>query len=446
MRTLIILVFFSVNSPVFSQGIAFETDWKMAREKAKKEKKLLFIDFYTDWYAPCKLLDKETFKDSVVGDYFKKNFVAIKFDAEKEEGARLKKAYQLGGYPTLMFIHADHLEVINRYVGYKNSKDFLDFSKKAFQLKDIDPLSILQKKYDSGQQDKAFLEKLMQRKSIHGINVKEEMKIYLQSYSLDDLLMSLNDLSKYCIYIDPSPSDITFFKRVTRKKDISNVFINNIISTAVNAVIDSAFKTRNFELFNRLMAENSLNETPQKIDYQRVRFAQGDSNTLGYFNATRRYINNHLKTDSIWNIRRLDSLNFKETLKYHRNSEDNLRKNLEKDESSMYFESIKFQKASLKATSIVEIVEPLLKRLKDKNQLKEALTWTKYAYDLMPTFSNVKYVYAINLYKLGQKSKAISLMSEVLNDIKNDEIKYRIKCKTNNIYTESHEKMQKGDF
>jgi thiol-disulfide isomerase/thioredoxin len=446
MRTLIILSILWLNTCLFSQGIAFETDWKTAREKALKDKKLLFIDFYTDWCPPCKLLEKETFIDSTIGNYFQKNFIAIKFDADKEEGAKLKKAYNLGGYPTLLFVQADHLEIINRYVGFKNVKDFLDFSKSAFQLKDIDPLSILQKKYDVGLRERAFLEKLMQRKSIHGINVKEEMKVYLQSFSLDDLLMSLNDCHRYFVHIDYSPSDIAFFRNVKRKKDVSNMFINGILGTAVSAALDSAFKTRNFALFNRLMNENNLNETPQKLDYYRMKYAEGDSNTLGFFNTTKRYINTYLKTDSLWSIRHQDSLSFVETLKAHKNSEDTLKKNLEKEEGSMYFESFKHQKACLKASSIVETVEPLLKRLKDKNQLQEALTWTKYAYDLMPSFSNVKYVYAVNLYKVGDKSRAISIMAEVVKDVKEDQIKNKIKYKTVDIYTFDYQKMKQGNF
>lgn len=47
-----------------------------------KNPKPIFMDVYTDWCGPCKMLDKNTFTDKVVIDYINKNFYAVKFNAE----------------------------------------------------------------------------------------------------------------------------------------------------------------------------------------------------------------------------------------------------------------------------------------------------------------------------------------------------------------------------
>mgnify|MGYP002278420211 CR=1 FL=1 len=41
-----------------SKGITFEQtkEWKKVLKKAKKEKKLIFIDCYTSWCGPCKMV------------------------------------------------------------------------------------------------------------------------------------------------------------------------------------------------------------------------------------------------------------------------------------------------------------------------------------------------------------------------------------------------------
>jgi Thioredoxin-like len=450
MRTLVILFFLSINTLIFSQGIAFETDWKTAREKAKKDKKLIFVDYYADWMSDFYKLTKVLYSDTAIGDYFNQNFIAVRINVEKEEGKRLSDAYNLFQSPRFLFIHADNLDVIKREYVSNNKEAFLETAKKAFQYKDITPLSILQKKYDGGQRDKVFLENLMQRKSLCGINVKEEMKVYLQSFELDELPMTIFDFQKYFVSIEYKSSDYAFFKSVKGKKDFSNLFIGYILGSARGVALDSTFKNRDFALFNSLLNEIRLYETPQKTEYYKVKYAEGDSNTLGLFNATCRYINTYLKTDSIWEIRRQDSLYFANMLKPHSNNEDSLRQYMIKTNGFDFLDDVqegyKHQKASLRASSIAEIIEPLLLRLKDKKQLQSTLVLTKYAYDLMPKNYQTKYVYALNLYKLGDKTKAINLMSQVADFVKSENYKHSYKEKQIDKYTQCYQKMQQGNL
>ena len=101
----IAILLFSWN--VFSQGIQFETgSWKEVLQKAKQENKLVFVDLYTTWCGPCKKMAAETFPQQTVGDYFNKNFVNYKIDAEKGEGPGLAGKYEVSAYPTLVFVNA----------------------------------------------------------------------------------------------------------------------------------------------------------------------------------------------------------------------------------------------------------------------------------------------------------------------------------------------------
>ena len=56
-----------------------------ALEAQKKEPRKIFMDVYTDWCGPCKLLDKNTFQNKDVADYVNKNYYAVKFNAEGTE-------------------------------------------------------------------------------------------------------------------------------------------------------------------------------------------------------------------------------------------------------------------------------------------------------------------------------------------------------------------------
>ena len=46
-----------------NRSIDFEQtkEWKKVLKKAKKEKKLIFVDCYTSWCGPCKMLAKDVF-------------------------------------------------------------------------------------------------------------------------------------------------------------------------------------------------------------------------------------------------------------------------------------------------------------------------------------------------------------------------------------------------
>ena len=62
-----------------------------ALKMAKEENKLLFVDCFTTWCGPCRMLSKVVFKDSLVADYFNRHFVNLKMDMEKGEGIDIKK-------------------------------------------------------------------------------------------------------------------------------------------------------------------------------------------------------------------------------------------------------------------------------------------------------------------------------------------------------------------
>ncbi len=80
-----IYVFFTILTVSIS---AQEIHW-MSMEEAlaaqEKNPKKIFMDVYTDWCGPCRLLDKKTFHNPDVAKYVNENFYAVKFNAEGTE-------------------------------------------------------------------------------------------------------------------------------------------------------------------------------------------------------------------------------------------------------------------------------------------------------------------------------------------------------------------------
>ena len=99
----------------FSQslpGVYFRKGtFKEVLAQAAKEKKYVFMDVYTTWCGPCKYMSNVVFPQKAVGDYFNKNFVNVKFDAEKGEGINIAAKYGVSSYPTFLILDSNGKEV-----------------------------------------------------------------------------------------------------------------------------------------------------------------------------------------------------------------------------------------------------------------------------------------------------------------------------------------------
>lgn len=116
-------------------GIQFiEANWSKALAEAKKQKKLIFIDAYTTWCGPCRMLKQNTFTDKAVGDFFNKNFINIALDMERGDGIAFAQKYQVVAYPTLFIINADQTST-NVTEGYMGPADLLRFGKSVLAQK-----------------------------------------------------------------------------------------------------------------------------------------------------------------------------------------------------------------------------------------------------------------------------------------------------------------------
>lgn len=111
------------------KGIQFvEPNWAKALEQAKKEKKMIFIDAYTSWCGPCRMLKQNTFPDKAAGEFFNKHFINIALDMEKGDGIAFAQKYQINAYPTLLIMDADQ-QSVSVSEGYLNPAQLIEFGK-----------------------------------------------------------------------------------------------------------------------------------------------------------------------------------------------------------------------------------------------------------------------------------------------------------------------------
>ena len=157
MKSLLIALAIVSGISVFGQeeGIRFiKEDLSKAQSLAKKNDKIIFVDAYTTWCGPCKMMDRSTFKDAEVSKFYNENFVNLKMDMEKGNGPTFARTHSVRGYPSLLFLNAGG-ELVHRSLGFQDSKKFLKLGEAA-----SDPnqqVITLQKRFEAGEKEQTFL-------------------------------------------------------------------------------------------------------------------------------------------------------------------------------------------------------------------------------------------------------------------------------------------------
>lgn len=150
MHKILILSFLLFSGVSQAQKIEWMT-MNEALAAQKEEPKKIFMDAYTTWCGPCKMLDKNTFSNEDVAQYINDNYYAVKFNAEGEEVINYKEhsfenpqfdpnrkgrnsqhsfatAMKITGYPSLVFFD-EKGDLLNVMPGYRTPNQLEVFLK-----------------------------------------------------------------------------------------------------------------------------------------------------------------------------------------------------------------------------------------------------------------------------------------------------------------------------
>lgn len=116
---------------VQTKEIHFEKlSFEELKAKAKKEKKLIFINVYLTSCMPCKSMEKDVFTDAGVADYYNPNFINGSYDYSGKEGYGISEIYGINCFPNFLFMDSDG-KIVHRRVGGMTQEDFLKLAETA---------------------------------------------------------------------------------------------------------------------------------------------------------------------------------------------------------------------------------------------------------------------------------------------------------------------------
>lgn len=156
-KLFILCVSLFITGLTFSQTVFMENEaWSAVKEKAVKEKRMIFMDCYTSWCGPCKGLAQNVFPQKKVGDFLNSNFVCCKYDMEKGEGIELYKKYKsnIPGFPTMLVINPADESIVHKVVGYTEPDALISALQDGLDGK---TLIVFQKRYDAGERSLEFM-------------------------------------------------------------------------------------------------------------------------------------------------------------------------------------------------------------------------------------------------------------------------------------------------
>jgi thioredoxin-related protein len=180
--------------------------WQQILKKAKKEKKYIFVDCYTTWCSPCKVMDKEVYTRPEVGNYLNSHFISVEMQMDKtpndDENTRsrypdadlIQEQEGIPGYPAF-FIFSPDGKLISRGMGLKYPDDFLGFVSAAIDPKAEHPYAKyynLLSEFQKGKRDYTSMTLLLDTATLLGQteisdSIQKIYSAYLKAQSDDQL-------------------------------------------------------------------------------------------------------------------------------------------------------------------------------------------------------------------------------------------------------------------
>lgn len=159
----------------------FKGSWKEVLNEAQQQQKMVFVDVYTEWCGPCKYMDRAVFTDADVARKYAAHFIAYKLDAEKGEGVELARRYNVGAYPTFLFLNSGGY-LVHKVTGEREKIPFTALADAAVQAgADKNNPGNLEKLFAAGERDPQFLLTYLRRLAEADLDNAEVLDAYFKT-------------------------------------------------------------------------------------------------------------------------------------------------------------------------------------------------------------------------------------------------------------------------
>lgn len=300
LRRISLLVFscLILSTAALADGIVFfEGSWADALETARSQRKLIFVDAYTEWCGPCKMMNRNTFPSDQVGELFNSSFVNVKLDMEKGEGLTFASRYQVNAYPTLLFLNHKG-EIVHKVLGYLSPRALMAEAQVA--LRPENSLSGLELAYEQGTTNRDSL--FMLAMAYHQMDDRRAYDVgdrFFSTISRDkELLLPENWKAIQALTVDINSREYQYLlkkqKKFIRKFGYQPV-LDKIYDLLKKAAISSAL-TRNDQAYQQALsiADSRLKDDGRTSLRLQMTYAEASKNWPAYAARAVEYFDRHI--------------------------------------------------------------------------------------------------------------------------------------------------------
>ena len=254
-RSLLLVALVALISNAFAQGINFEElTVEQAITKAKAEGKHVFIDVYTSWCSPCKMMDAQIYPLKEAGDYFNPRFVSLKLNAEAGiDGPKFANKYKVNAYPTFVVLDGNGDLVHMFSGGVLDAAIFNDKVGEAFD--ENKAYGVLKKRYDAGERDPKLVASYLQA----SMNMRTDVTELVNEFY--DMSSDKDKICEECLFI---------FEKYAPIGSDREIFFKNNVAKFRKAVgdekVDEIVKTKYEEYFGLVVKLSSTDKTVDDIE------------------------------------------------------------------------------------------------------------------------------------------------------------------------------------
>ncbi len=423
------LLLLSSATLLAGEGIDFSSgSWKEILNRAKKENKLVFIDVYTSWCGPCKMMAAQVFPQKEVGNLFNTSFINYKIDAEKGEGIDIAKKFEVRAFPTYLFVNGDGV-LVYRTGGFMPAASFLNEAGIALKEKnDPHPFLEWEARYNKGERSKDFLLGYMKKRALLKLpsaELAEELFPLLSEKERmnPEIISNLVFFDARAEYVPDGKVfnyvvanyklldslNILKYPLGLMENGINNYFKKNIIAGHREKMLPEMIDASRQLMEKSGATSRDIVAREKEITYE---YFSGTGNEEKLIPAATDFVNNGLMKLDIAGMQSADSVGFAKFMEpYLSGKEDSA-----KDNAFAMMKRLKKNDKMLSASyRLRDAAEAIYKNSNNKLALSQAAEWAKKANEWFPHFSSAA-VYAGLLFKTGETAKAITAMEEASKD------------------------------
>lgn len=309
MKKIVSVLFLLSAITIFAQeAIQFQDlPFKDLIAKAKKENKIVFIDAYTSWCGPCKMMERNIFTKKTVGDYYNSNFVNARFDMEKGEGREIAAKYGVRSYPTYLFLNGDG-ELVSQNYGYMEESMFISMAQNINSPNN--KKGSLKERFEKGEKDPEFLINIMRLNSSSDFDfAKKASERYFENkektseLTKDDIGLLLfflksSEDKNYKVFVQRKAEIIKFLPEETYREFDNQIKLGKIVEQSIDRqnkkINDDYFMKTAEPLVGRHDAEVKLNQTKLSYYEQNANFPEYEKAALVYYKNSEAFEPNEL--------------------------------------------------------------------------------------------------------------------------------------------------------